>query len=103
MGCTVSNTITKPFFAYRKDWSRVGVATLEKIGQDWKKDWKKDWQKIGCFFLFPQTTRVMPEQMAAQEFFLKWIQTSFAKEWLSLRIRTNVGLPYARTLPEGIS
>jgi hypothetical protein len=55
-------TITKPFFAYRKDRSRVGVATLEKIGRDWKKDWKKDWQKIVCFFLFPQTTRVMPEK-----------------------------------------
>jgi hypothetical protein len=39
------STITKPFFAYRKDWSRVGVATLEKIGRDWKKDWKKDWLK----------------------------------------------------------
>jgi hypothetical protein len=97
-------TITKPFFAYRKDWSRVGVATLEKIGRDWKKDWKKDWLKIGCFFLFPQTTRVMPEkgkgmaqrgqdtreggsshekratkksktQMAAQEKNLKWMLT----------------------------
>jgi len=80
------------------------VATLEKIGQDWKKDWKKDWQKIGCFFLFSQTTRVMPEkgkgmaqrgqdtreggsshekratkksktQMAAQEKILKWMLT----------------------------
>jgi hypothetical protein len=43
--CPLRTTITKPFFAYRKDWSRVGVATLEKIGRDWKKDWKKDWLK----------------------------------------------------------
>ncbi len=44
------STITKPFFPYRKDWSRVGVATLEKIGRDWKKDWKKDWLKKSNMF-----------------------------------------------------
>ena len=40
-----------PFFAYRKDWSRVGVATLQKIGQDWgKKIGKGIGKRLDVFF-----------------------------------------------------
>ena len=43
-----------PFFAYRKDWWRNGVATLQEIGQDWgkrlEKGLAKDWM---VFFLSP--------------------------------------------------
>ncbi len=45
-----SSTITKPFFSYRKDWSRVGVATLEKIGQDWGKRLEKGLAEDWMFF-----------------------------------------------------
>ena len=44
------NTIPWPFFAYRKDWSRVGVATLPKIGQDWGKRLEKGLAKDWMFF-----------------------------------------------------
>jgi hypothetical protein len=44
-------TIPWPFFAYRKDWSRVGVATLQKIGQDWEKRLEKGLAKDWMFFL----------------------------------------------------
>ncbi len=43
-----STTITKSFFAHRKDWSRVGVTISKGLVRNGKKDWKKDWERIGC-------------------------------------------------------
>jgi len=38
-------TIAKQFFTTRKDWYRNGVATLQKIGQDWGKRLEKGLNK----------------------------------------------------------
>jgi hypothetical protein len=50
-----TRSIPWPFFPYGKDWSRVGVATLEKIGQDWGKRLEKglaeDWMFFFSIFL----------------------------------------------------
>jgi len=40
-----SATIAKQFFTTRKDWYRNGVATLQKIGQDWGKRLEKGLNK----------------------------------------------------------
>jgi hypothetical protein len=39
------------FFSYRKDWSRVGVATLQEIGQDRAKRLEKGLAD-DCMFFF---------------------------------------------------
>ena len=52
----------------------------------------------------PRAPKKTKSQMCTEQKKLKWMQTDeFHKVVAFVEIRTNVGLPYAHTFPEGIS
>ena len=52
----------------------------------------------------PRAPKKTKSQMCAEQKKLKWMEADEFRKALSfVEIRTNVGLPYAHTFPEGIS